>query len=290
MDQNRRDILATGAAAAAMAAAPQVLAQQAQQTAQPGPSGVTMRVFERGNIRIRYGEAGSGFPLLLIAGGGLNSVAAGLDRSPFNPIAEFRNEYRCIFADLRNANPGQSSGPLEIDRPWDSHTDDHLALMDHLGVNRFMVLGFCIGGPFIWNLLERAPNRVVAAVPAQPVGFRPEAPTVLYDGSMSGWGPELVRRRPDITMDMVERYLTNMYRRSDFVFTVSRDFVKSCQTPVLILPDDVPAHPLAVAMECAMLAPKAEVTMYPWKDPPTRIPLAVRQVRSFLRAHRPASV
>jgi pimeloyl-ACP methyl ester carboxylesterase len=290
MDQNRRDILATGAAAAAMAAAPQVLAQQAQQTAQPGPSGVTMRVFERGNIRIRYGEAGSGFPLLLIAGGGLNSVAAGLDRSPFNPIAEFRNEYRCIFADLRNANPGQSSGPLEIDRPWDSHTDDHLALMDHLGVNRFMVLGFCIGGPFIWNLLERAPNRVVAAVPAQPVGFRPEAPTVLYDGSMNGWGPELVRRRPDITMDMVERYLTNMYRRSDFVFTVSRDFVKSCQTPVLILPDDVPAHPLAVAMECAMLAPKAEVTMYPWKDPPTRIPLAVRQVRSFLRAHRPASV
>jgi pimeloyl-ACP methyl ester carboxylesterase len=289
MEQNRRDILATGAAAAAMAAAPQVLAQQAQQTAQPGPSGVTMRVFERGNIRIRYGEAGSGFPLLLIAGGGLNSVAAGLDRSPFNPIAEFRNEYRCIFADLRNANPGQSSGPLEIDRPWDSHTDDHLALMDHLGVNRFMVLGFCIGGPFIWNLLERAPNRVVAAVPAQPVGFRPEAPTVLYDGSMNGWGPELVRRRPDITMDMVERYLTNMYRRSDFVFTVSRDFVKSCQTPVLIMPDDVPAHPLAVCMECAMLAPKAEVTMYPWKEPPSRIPLAVRQVRSFLRAHRPAT-
>jgi hypothetical protein len=42
----------------------------------------------------------------------------------------------------------------------------------------------------------------------------------------------------------------------DFVFTVTRDFVRSCQSPVLILPDDVPAHPLAVAMECAMFAPK----------------------------------
>jgi len=107
---------------------------------------------------------------------------------------------------------------------------------------------------------------------------------------MTGWGPELVKRRPDITMDMVEKYLTRMYRTNpDFVFTVTREFVRNCQTPVLILPDDVPAHPLAVAMECAMLAPKAEVSVYPWKEPATRIPLAVRQVRSFLRAHRPAS-
>jgi len=142
----------------------------------------------------------------------------------------------------------------------------------------------------IWNLLKRAPDRVVAAVPAQPVGFRPEMPTLLYDGSMTGWGPELVKRRPDITMDMVEKYLTRMYRTNpDFVFTVTRDFVRNCQTPVLILPDDVPAHPYAVTMECAMLAPKADVSMYPWKEPKERIPLAVRQIRSFLRAHRPAS-
>lgn len=250
-----------------------------------------MPFYERGPVRIRYEEAGAGFPLLLIAGGGLNSSIAGLKRgNPFNAIEEFKGEYRCIFADLRNGNEGESTGPLEIDRPWDSHTDDHLGLMDHLKVDRFMVLGFCIGGPFIWNLLKRAPNRVVAAVPAQPVGFRPEMPTVLYDGSMKGWGPDLVKRRPDITMDMVERYLTKMYRTNpDFVFTVTRDFVRSCQTPVLVLPDDVPAHPLAVAMECAMLAPKAEVSVYPWKEPPTRIPLAVRQVRSFLRAHRPTT-
>ena len=156
--------------------------------------------------------------------------------------------------------------------------------MDHLGIDKFMVLGFCIGGPFIWNLLKRAPNRVVAAVPAQPVGFRPEMPTVLYDGSMTGWGPELVKRRPDITMDMVEKSDEDVRTNPDFVFTATRDFVRGCQAPVLILPDDVPAHPLAVAMECAMLAPKAEVSMYPWKEPKERIPLAVRQIRSFLRS------
>ena len=285
MDPIRRKILTTGAVAAAIAATPRLFAQQAGQTA---PAGT---FYERGAVRIRYEDTGGpGFPLLLIAGGGLNSAIAGLRTSPFNPIDEFKGEYRVIAADLRNANTGLSSGPLEIDRPWDTHTDDQLALLDHLGVDKFMVLGFCIGGPFIWNLLKRAPNRVVAAVPAQPVGHRPEMPTVLYDGSMTGWGPELVKRRPDITMVMVEKYLAKMYKSNpDFVYTVTRDFVRTCQTPVLIMPDDVPAHPYAVAMECAMLAPQAEVSMYPWKEPKERIPLAVRQIHSFLRSHRVAS-
>jgi pimeloyl-ACP methyl ester carboxylesterase len=250
-----------------------------------------MSFYEKGPVRIHFQEAGSGFPLLLIAGGGLNSTISNFTRnSPFNPIEEFRDEYRCIAADLRNANSGQSIGPLEIDRPWDAYTDDQLGLMDHLGIDKFMVMGFCIGGPFIWNLIKRAPGRVVAGVVAQPVGFRPEMPTLLYDGSKSGWGPELVKRRSDLTMDMVEKFLTRMYRtNADFVFTVTRDFVKSCQTPVLILPDDIPPHPYAVAMESAMLAPKSEVSLYPWKEPKDRIPIAVRQIHSFLRAHRPAA-
>jgi pimeloyl-ACP methyl ester carboxylesterase len=182
-------MLATGVAAATMAATSQVFAQQTEQSG-------NAKFYEKGSVRIRYDEAGSGFPLLLIAGGGLNSVMAGLATSPFNPIEEFKGEYRCVFADLRNANPGQSSGPLEVDRPWDSYTDDHLGLMDHLGIDKFMVLGFCIGGPFIWNLLKRAPDRVVAAVPAQPVGFRPEMPTVLYDNGMTRFCAQLPDARP----------------------------------------------------------------------------------------------
>jgi pimeloyl-ACP methyl ester carboxylesterase len=284
MDRDRRKILKAGASAAAMATASRVFAQAPK-------GGAAGSFFERGPVRIHYEEAGKGFPLMIIAGGGLNSTIAGLKRGdPFNPIDEFKNEFRTIAADLRNANDGQSSGPLEIERPWDAYTDDHIGLMDHLRIDKFMVMGFCIGGPFVWNLLERAPNRVVAAVLAQPSGFRPEQPTLFYDNNMKSWGPELVKRRPEITMETVDKFLTKMYRtNADFVFTVSRDFVRRCQTPVLILPDDVPSHPYAVAMEAAMLAPKAEVSMFPWKEPKDRIPLAVRQIRSFLRAHRPAS-
>jgi pimeloyl-ACP methyl ester carboxylesterase len=284
MDPVRRKILAAGAAATAIATASRVLAQA-------GSGEGAMSFYERGPVRINYEETGSGFPLLLIAGGGLNSTIAGLKSgSPFNPIEEFKGEYRCIAADLRNANSGHSSGPLEIDRPWDAYTDDHIGLMDHLRIDKFMVLGFCIGGPFIWNLLERAPNRVVAAVLAQPSGSRPEMRDLFYDNNIKGWGPDLVKRRSDITMEMVDRFLTRMYRTNpDFVFTVTREFVRACQTPVLILPDDIPSHPYAVAMEAAMLAPRAEVSIFPWKEPKERIPLAVRQIRSFLRAHRPAS-
>jgi pimeloyl-ACP methyl ester carboxylesterase len=285
MDSIRRTILTTGAAATAMAAAPRLFAQHAEQ------GGAAMGTYEKGAVRIHFEEAGSGFPLLLIAGGGLNSTISNFtSSSPFNPIEEFKAEYRCIASDLRNANAGQSTGPLEIDRPWDAYTDDHLGLMDHLGIDKFMVLGFCIGGPFIWNLLKRAPNRIVAAVLAQPSGSRPEMRDLFYENNMKGWGPELTKRRPDIAMEAVEKFLTRMYRTDpDFVFTVTRDFVRNCQTPVLILPDDIPAHPYAVAMEAAMLAPQAEVSMFPWKEPKERIPLAVRQIRSFLRAHRPAN-
>jgi pimeloyl-ACP methyl ester carboxylesterase len=285
MGSTRRTILAAGAAAAATAVVPRVFAQRT------GKGGAGMPFYEKGAVRIHYEEAGSGFPLLLIAGGGLNSTISGFTSgSPFNPIEEFKGEYHCISSDLRNANGGQSSGPLEIERPWDAYTDDHLGLMDHLGIQKFMVMGFCIGGPFIWNLLRRAPDRIVAGVLAQPSGSRPEMRDLFYETNMKGWGPELVKRRPDITMDTVDKFLTKMYRTNpDFVFTVTRDFVRNCQTPVLILPDDIPAHPYAVAMEAAMLAPKAEVSMFPWKEPKERIPLAVRQIQSFLRAHRPAS-
>jgi pimeloyl-ACP methyl ester carboxylesterase len=248
-----------------------------------------MPFYEKGDVRIHYEEIGSGFPLLVIPGGGLNSTIAGLATShPFNPMKEFAGDYRVIAADLRNANGGASSGPLDIDRNWDAYTDDHLGLMDHLGISEFMVLGFCIGGPFIWNMVKRARGRVVAAVLAQPSGYRPEMPDLFYQNNIKGWGPALCDRRPDITMAMVSDFLNNMYTaKADFVFTVTRDFVRDCQTPILVLPDDVPAHPYAVAMESVHLAPNAQVSLYPWKASPEQIPLAVRHVRTFLRANRP---
>jgi pimeloyl-ACP methyl ester carboxylesterase len=251
-----------------------------------------MPIYEKGPVRIRYEERGAGFPVLVIPGGGLNSTIAGLDAThPFNAMKELEDSFRCIGADLRNAPDGQSSGPLDIERTWDAYTDDHIGLMDHLGIGKFMVLGYCIGGPFIWNLLKRAGDRVVAAVLTQPSGFRPELPDQFYTNNIGNWGPKLTAKRSDITMDQVSAFLTNMYRkRGDFVFTVDRDFVRGCRTPLLILPDDIPPHPYEVAMESAMLAQNAQVSMYPWKDKPEKIPLAVRHIRTFLKANTPAQV
>jgi pimeloyl-ACP methyl ester carboxylesterase len=282
MGLTRRSILAAGAAAAATAAVPRVLAQESGKA-------TTGKFYERGSVRIYYEEAGSGFPLLLLPGGGLNStIAFFTGNAPFNAIEEFKGQYRCITADLRNAPSGQSTGPVEVDRPWESYADDHLGLMDHLKIDKFMVMGFCIGGPFIGSLLKRAPNRVVAAVLAQPVGWRPEMRESEYAGRFwKTWPAALIAKRPEITMATADQFVTRMFETDpDFLFTVSRDFMRTCQNPILVLPDEVPAHPYAVAMECAMLAPKAEVSMFPWKQPKERIPLAVRQIHSFLKAHR----
>jgi pimeloyl-ACP methyl ester carboxylesterase len=250
-----------------------------------------MPFYQKGDVRIHYEETGSGFPVLFIPGGGLNSNISSLTGfGPFNCMEEFKDDYRCITMDLRNANDGQSTGPLQIDKPWDAYADDQLGLMDHLGIREFLVLGNCIGGPFILKLIQRAPERVVAAVLSQPSGHRPEDPDIFWNNNMTNWGPALVARRPDITMAMIERYLHNMYRSpADFVFTVTREFVRSCQTPILVLPDDIPPHPLAISREIVSLAPNAEASIYPWKESKDTIRKVMDHVRTFLKAHEPVA-
>src|SRR5690606_28694731 len=138
---------------------------------------------------------------------------------------------------------------------------------------------------------KRAPDRIEAAVLAQPSGSRPEKRDLFYENNMKGWAPKLRASRPEITLETVDAFLTKMYRSDpDFVFTVSRDFVRACKTPILVLPDDTPPHPYAVAMESARLAPNAEVSLYPWKESREQITEAVRHVRSFLAKHQPAPV
>src|SRR5258708_29018982 len=218
MGSTRRTILAAGAAAAATAAVPRVFAQQVEKRG-------TGKFYENGPVRIYYEEAGAGFPLMLLPGGGLNStVASFASGNPFNAIEEFKGEYRCITADLRNAPSGRSTGPVEVDRPWESYADDQLGLMDHLGIDKFVVMGFCIGGPFIWGLLKRAPNRIAAAVLAQPVGWRPEMRDRKYPGVFwKTWGPALTAQRPEITIPTVDKFVTRMVEtHPGFVSTVPR--------------------------------------------------------------------
>lgn len=280
MDPNRRKILAAGAAVTAMAAAPRAFAQQASQ------GEMAYSFYERGDVRIRYTEVGSGFPLLATPGGGLNSRISNWPRAVINVMEEFKNDFRCITMDQRNATEGESTGPVPVDDPWGAFADDQLGLMDHLGIDRFFFFGNCIGGPFGLKLMERAPDRVAAAVLSQPVGHRPENPDVMYTSGVEGWAAEYRARRPDVPMETIEQYLHNLYRvRPDFVYSVPREFVRSCQTPILVLPDDTPAHNYQTSVDIVDLAPNAEASVFPWREPPELKAQIVAQVRAFLKSH-----
>ena len=249
-----------------------------------------MPYYDNGPTRIRYEEAGDGFPLLVMPGGGLNSRVDNWPTAVYNFFEAFKDDYRVITMDQRNANQGQSAGPLDTTDPWSAFADDQLGLMDYLGVREFMALGCCIGGPFVLKLMQRAPGRVVAGVLCQPVGHRPEDPDVMYRSGQGVWAPALMAQRPDITTAQVDAYLHSLYRKNpDFVYSVSRDFVGNCSTPMLVMPDDVPAHPYQVCADILALAPIAEATLYPWKDTPELKARAVEHVRSFLQLHKPVA-
>ena len=150
-----------------------------------------MPFYERGDVRIRYEEVGSGFPLLAVPGGGLNSILDGWPRQVFNAMEEFKDDFRCITMDQRNAIGGESTGPVQVDDPWGAFADDQLGLMDHLGIQEFFFIGYCIGGPFAMKLMERAPERLLAAVLCQPVGHATKTPDSMYNSGHDNWGPEL---------------------------------------------------------------------------------------------------
>jgi pimeloyl-ACP methyl ester carboxylesterase len=270
-------------------AVPQTLAQEPQTAVPQGlPSGTKVGFHEKGNIRIRYAEIGTGFPLLATPGGGLNSrIINWPTMAVINIMEEFKNDFRVITMDQRNANSGESTGPIPVDNPWDAFADDQLGVMDHLGIDRFFFFGNCIGGPFALKLMQRAPQRVAAALVSQPVGHNPAHPDYMYDSGKNVWAKEFIERRPDAPMTTIEKYLHNLYRvQPDFVYSVSREFAKSCQTPMLVLPDDVTAHPLQTSIDIASLAPNAEITVFPWKEPPELKARTINRARTFLQRHQ----
>ena len=290
IDSNRRTVLTAATAAAAATTAPQVFAQAPQAGAPQGlPAGAKVGFCEKDNVRIRYAEIGSGFPLLATPGGGLNSRISNWPTAVINVMEEFKNDFRVITMDQRNATNGNSTGPVPVDNPWDAFADDQLGVMDHLGIRQFFFFGNCIGGPFAMKLMERAPQRVVAAILSQPVGHRPDKPDYMYESGRDVWAKELRERRPDVSMATIEQYLHNLYRvQPDFVYSVSRDFAKSCQTPMLVLPDDITAHPLQVSIDVASLAPNAEITVFPWKEPAELKARTINRARTFLKRHQTA--
>jgi len=238
--------------------------------------------FENGPVTIHYEEHGSGFPLLLIAPGAMNSAVEMWAGATINPLEVYADDFRIIAMDQRNA--GQSAGPLDVADPWGAYARDQLALLDHLRIDRFHVMGACIGGSFALKLIEEAPDRVAAAVLEQPVGIT-DGNGPLYEAMWRTWGSELAQRRPDIDIDTVEAFGTKMWE-DGFVVSVSEAFVRACPTPLLVLPGTDRYHPTPTGRQIAALAPAGEV-IEPWNDSPSHIDEAVAVVHRFLQDHTP---
>lgn len=243
-----------------------------------------MAMMQRGDLSIYYETRGKGFPLLFIAPGGMTSVISFWARSAFNPIEIFSQDYWTIAMDQRNS--GKSSGPLDMDDPWGSYADDQLELMNCLGVEKFFVLGCCIGCCFALKLIERAPDRVVAAVLEQPVGQDEENKDVLSENLYRRWVEGMAEIHPEIDNKTAVAFGEKMCG-GDFVLSVTRESVKNCKTPLLVMPGDTLDHPRSTAEEIAALAPNVEFVSQ-WRYPSSATPAAVASVRRFLAAHVPA--
>jgi pimeloyl-ACP methyl ester carboxylesterase len=239
-----------------------------------------MPIFERDGIRLYYEEHGTGFPVLLIAPGGMRSAVSFWENTPWNPIEQLAPHYRVIAMDQRNA--GQSTAPIRATDSWRVYTEDQLALLDHLGVDRFHVAGMCIGGPYIMGLIQAAPQRVASAVLFQTIGL--DNNRQAFFDMFDGWANDLKPKRPEVSEGAWESFKTSMYS-GDFLFNVSREFVANCQTPLLVLLGNDLHHPASTSREIANLAPNATL-IEKWKEPEHHA-AAKQAVERFLAEHTP---
>jgi pimeloyl-ACP methyl ester carboxylesterase len=241
-----------------------------------------MPSFKRGEVSIYYEEFGSGFPILLFAPGGMRSSIEFWHKSPFDPTVELAKDFRVIAMDQRNA--GKSTAPITASDGWQTYTDDHIALLDHLGIQQTHLMGGCIGSSYSLGVIKSAPDRVSSAVLQNPIGLTNNRE--LFYAMFNDWANAQKRQQPNLEDAALAAFRERMYG-TDFVFNVSRDFVRACRTPLLILCGSDEYHPTETSKEIATLAPNSQL-VEKWKTPDV-IADTVKRVREFLISHTPKS-
>jgi len=242
-----------------------------------------MPTIQHNGATIYFEEHGKGFPILTFAPAGVKSTIAvwSMPMSPINPMTEFASSYRVIVMDQRNAG-GKSRAPITAKDGWHSFAADHLAILDHLKIERCHLYGQCIGGSFIMSLLKAQPQRFACAVLAQPIGrVGPLKPgrAARFDEWAKG-----LTDHPELTEEVLDAYYRNLYAPG-FLYSVDRDFVKGCRTPCLVLAGNDEAHPYPISEETAQLLPDAQF-IPEWKTG-AALEAAKKRVQEFLAKHTP---
>lgn len=247
-----------------------------------------MPTLERAGATIYYEDHGSSAqpPLLLLAPGGLNSTIDFWRRMPLNPLDAFADEYRIVAMDQRNAG-NRSHGPLDTTDAWGMYAADQLAVLDHLGIEKTLVIGCCIGCSFIFSLVTRVPERIKAGVLMQPIGHDDTNGGAFGPDMWRPWGQALIDGGAGLSLETVDEFGHSLFD-SGFVFSATRQQLKSITTPLMLLYGNDRAHPRGVSLEVAELLPDAE-KIERWRDPDV-VPAVTERIRNFLRAHAEARV
>lgn len=242
-----------------------------------------MPTIEKNGATIYYEEHGKGFPILTFAPAGVKSTIAvwSTPSAPINPMTEFTSGYRVIVMDQRNAG-GKSRAPITAKDGWHSYTADHIAVLDHLKIERCHLYGQCIGGSFIMSLIKTQPQRVASAVLAQPIG-RVAAALPPRPARFNDWAKELTDH-PEANDAVFDALYQNLYAPG-FLYCVDREFVKSVKTPCMVLAGNDDAHPYPISEETAKLLPDAEFVPE-WKQG-AALEAAKKRVLEFLKKHTP---
>ena len=239
-----------------------------------------MASFEHGSATIHYDDEGDGFPVLLIAPGGMRSHNALWANAPWNPRVALAEDYRLIGMDQRNA--GRSTATVSADDGWATYTADQLALLDHLGIEECHAVGMCIGGPYVAGLLRAAPDRLRSAVMLQPVGMEDNR-SVFYE-LFDDWAAELVDAHSEADEAAWTSYRSNMWD-GDFMLTAAPEDLAAIDTPILVLKGDDVYHPTSTSVTVAERAPNATL-VDEWKEG-AALEAAGVTIADFLAAHTP---
>lgn len=238
-----------------------------------------MPTFERPGVSLHYEERGSGFPILLIAPGGMRSTISAWEKAPWDPVAHLAGRHRVIAMDQRNA--GASVAEVRGTDGWSTYTADQLALLDHLGVDEFAVLGMCIGGSYIANLLATAPERIRAAVALQPIGRAGNQHR--FEEMFDAWRSEIAADHPEASEEDWASFRANMYGGGGILFSVPDEALARFGTPWLVLMGGDEFHPEPVSRRVAELAPGAALVEQ-WKAG-AHVAAGRAAVDEFLAAH-----
>lgn len=239
-----------------------------------------MPEFATGEVTIHYETRGDGPPLLLLAPGGLRlSRIENWVRAPWDPIEALAGRYRIVAMDQRNT--GRSFAPISAAGGWADYSADQLALMDHLGIERFGVVGMCIGAGFGLRLAHVAPARVAAVVAMQPIGNAGNLAS--FRGIFEEWRAAAGGAHPEAAPEDWEGLWRNMFGGTDLLWTIADDAIPGIGAPLLVLRGNDEFHPSVASRELVARAPRAALVER-WKEPADQ-PAARAAIDEFLAAH-----